>query len=332
MDSESEFGQNLVSSPCFRILQQYPKIVIMVFGKLDGRSIQAVHFHPTYMTSTYLISPLEMKAAALKMPASPEIFVKLGRLLKDKDTEMGDVLSLVQRDPVLVAQVFRLASTAYFNTGDPVEDLEEGINRIGFQELHRVIGVASISGVFKYWNLAYKVSGDVIWHNALATGLAMEELAGANGEDRSDAYTTGILRSLGKILIDNCAKTHPKPPVYDEDSAGPIAMWEENVFGTTNPKVADYVMENWDFPELQLAGVRFQYQPELAPEGSRYARMLNIACGIAEKLGKGIPGESSYWEMDSSFYAEAGLDEGDVKSATGRASEKLKRLLKALEA
>jgi len=280
--------------------------------------------------STYQISPLEMKAAALKLPASPEIFVKLGRMLKDKDTEIGDVLGLVQRDPSLVAQVFRIASTAYFNTGEPVEDLEEGINRIGFQELHRVIGVASISGVFKYWNLAYKVSGDVIWHNALATGLAMEELAAVNGEDRSDAYTTGVLKSLGKLLIDNCAKTHSKPPIFDADSGTPLLMWEEGVFGTTNPKMADFVMESWSFPEMLLAGIRFQYQPEFAPEGSRYARMLNIASGIAEKLGKSIPGESSYWEMEASAYAEAGLDNGDIKSVTGRSSEKLKRLLKAL--
>lgn len=282
------------------------------------------------LENSYQISPLEMKAAALKIPASPEIFVKLGRLLKDKDSEMGDVLGLVQRDPALVAQVFRLANTAYFNTGEPVEDLEEGVNRIGFQELHRIIGVASMAGVFKYWNLAYKVSGDVIWHNALATGLAMEELAGINGEDRSDAYTTGILRSLGKLLIDNCAKTHAKPPVYDAELGSPLLMWEESVFGTTNPKMADYVLETWSVPEQQLAGIRFQYQPELAPDGSRYARMLNIANGIAEKMGKGIPGENSYWEMESEGFAEAGLDASDVKSATGRSSEKLKRLLKAL--
>lgn len=279
----------------------------------------------------YRITPLAMKAAALKMPASPEIFVKLGRMLKDKDSEMSDVLALVQRDPALVAQVFRLANTAYFNTGEPIEDLEEGVNRIGFQELHRIIGVASISGVFKYWNLAYKVSGDVIWHNALASALAMEELAGIVGEDRSDAYTTGILRSLGKLLIDNCAKSHTRnAPVYDLESGLPLLMWEENTFGTTNPKMADYVMESWSFPEMQLAGLRFQYQPELAPEGSQQARLLNIACGIAEKLGKAIPGEAGYWEMEEAAFASAGLDTGDVKSATGRSSQKLKRLLKAL--
>lgn len=282
--------------------------------------------------STYYISPLEMKAAALKLPSSPEIFVKLGRLLKDRDSEMVDVLALVEKDPALVAQVFRLSNTAYFNTGDPIESLEEGVNRLGFQELHRIVGVASVASVFKFWNLAYKTSGEVIWHNALATGIAMDELAAANGEDRSSAYATGILKSLGKLVVDNCAKAHSRPPVYEVELGLPLLTWEREVFGSTNAKMADYVLESWSLPERQLIGVRYQYEPELEPEGSRYGRMLNIASGIAEKVGKPAPGESSYWDMDADCYEEAGLSVMQVKSATGRTSESLKRMLKLLAA
>ncbi|MEM9158439.1 MAG: HDOD domain-containing protein [Verrucomicrobiota bacterium] len=281
--------------------------------------------------TTFHISPLEMKAAVLKIPAAPEIFVKLGRLLKDKDSEMEDVIRLVEKDPALVARVCRLSNTAYFNTGEPIGSLEEGINRIGFQELHRVVGVASIASVFKIWNVAYKVSGDAVWQNALAVGIAMEQLAAANGEDRSEAYTTGILKSLGKLVIDNCAKTHKTPPVYDLGTEIPVLMWEQDVFGSTNPQMADYVLDSWSFPERQLIGVRYQYQPELAPDGSRFAWMLNLAGGIAEKIGAPLPGETSYWSEGESCVNEAGITSNQLKSATGAASEKLKALLKAME-
>lgn len=279
---------------------------------------------------TYHISSLEMKAAILKIPASPEIFVKLGRMLKDKDTEMVDVIKLVEKDPSLVARVFRLCNTPYFNTGEPIDTIEVGINRIGFQELHRIIGVASVAGVFKFWNLAYKVSGDAIWHNALAVGIAMEQLAAANGVDRADAYTAGLLKSLGKLVIDNCAKVHSKPPVYDHDADLPLLMWEQDVFGSTNPQMAEHVMESWGFPEQLLVGIRYHYQPELAPDVNRYAYMLNLAGSIAEKIGKPLPGETSYWESEDETLELAGLNRQQLKTATGASSEKLKQLLKAM--
>ncbi len=279
---------------------------------------------------TYHITPLEMKAAILKIPASPEIFVKLGRMLKDKDTEMNDVIRLVEKDPSLVARVFRLCNTPYFNTGEPIDSLEVGINRIGFQELHRIVGVASVAGVFKYWNLAYKVSGDAIWHNALAVGIAMERLAAANGEDRADAYTAGLLKSLGKLVIDNCAKSHSKPPIYDHDANLPLLMWEQDVFGATNSQMVEQVMESWGFPERLLVGIRYHYQPELAPDVNRYAYMLNLAGCMAEKIGKPLPGESSYWNEDEECLEAAGVSRGQMKTATGASSEKLKQLLKAM--
>lgn len=279
---------------------------------------------------TYHITPLEMKAAILKIPASPEIFVKLGRMLKDKDTEMNDVIRLVEKDPSLVARVFRLCNTPYFNTGEPIDSLEVGINRIGFQELHRIVGVASVAGVFKYWNLAYKVSGDAIWHNALAVGICMEQLAAANGEDRADAYTAGLLKSLGKLVIDNCAKSHSKPPIYDHEADLPLLMWEQDVFGSTNSQMVEQVMDSWGFPERLLVGIRYHYQPELAPEVNRYAYMLNLAGSMAEKIGKPLPGEKSYWDEEDESLDAAGISRPQMKSATGASSEKLKQLLKAM--
>ena len=281
--------------------------------------------------TSFHITTLEMKTAVLKMPAAPEIFVKLGRLLKDRDSEVTDVISLVEKDPSLVAKVCRLSNTAYFNTGEPIGSLEEAINRIGFQELHRIVGVASLAQVFGFWNVAYKISGDVIWHNSLAVALIMEQLATSNGKDRSEAYTMGILRALGKLVIDNCAKTHKTPPVFDLEGDIPLLMWEQDIFGTSNPQTSDFVLESWSFPEEQLVGMRYQYEPDLAPGGNVFARMLNIAGGVAEKMGKEMPGEASYWNLDDSCFSEAGLTSANVKSATGYASEKLKLILKALE-
>lgn len=277
------------------------------------------------------ITNIEMKAAVKAMPPAPEIFVKLGRLLKSGETEMEDVTGLVAKDTSLVSKVLRLSNTAYYHTGEPLLSLEEAINRIGFKELHRVVGMAALSNVFEVWNVAYRVDGDVVWHNALAIGLAMEQLAAANGEDLGEAYSVGILRPLGKQIIDICTKTYKEPPMYQEEEGLPLLDWEKAKFGTTNADASAYLLEAWDFTEEICVGLRHQYNPDYAHKANRYARMLNIAGGIAEKVGKPMPGESSYWIHSEDVFEEAEVNANQVKSATGYVSEKLKKILKAVE-
>lgn len=281
--------------------------------------------------TTFQITPIELKKAVMKLPPAPEIFVKLSRLLKHRNTEMSEVIALVSMDPALVAKVCRLSSTAYFNTGEPIGSLDEAINRIGFKELFRIVGMASIGEMYGVWNLAYNASGDVIWHNSLAVGLAMEQLATANGEDTGEAYTLGILRSLGKLMINNCVKERFEPPIYELESDRPLLDWEAEVFDTTNPEAADLVLRSWNFPEPQLDALRSQYDPDNLSEGNRFGRMLNIACGIAEKVGHSVPGESSYWNRDDDVLVEASVARADVKSITGRVSASMKGIIESLK-
>ena len=110
----------------------------------------------------------------------------------------------------------------------------------------------------------------------------------------------------------------------------PLVLWEENTFGVTNPEAAALVLDSWNFPQDQTVGLRCQYQPDHAPRSNRFSRMLNIACGIAEKAGYPLPGEAGYWSFEEDCLAEAELTLNHVKSATGYVKDKFGRILKAV--
>lgn len=271
----------------------------------------------------YQITPLELKAAAQKLPPSPQIFSKLGKMLKDRNTGVSDITKLVSSDASLAAQVLRISNSAAFSLGEPIDTLDEAINRVGFRELFRVVGMAAASTAFASRSATYNVEGSLIWENSLCSGLAMELLARKVGIDMQEAYTLGLLRSVGKLIVDACLKIHRVPPRYFANKGVPVTDWERATFGTTNAAAASFVLASWNFPPVACEAIEYQYYPEIAPSKGKLARLLNVAAGIADKVGKGIPGEESYWDFSDETLEEVRLEEDDIFAISETVSEKI---------
>lgn len=273
------------------------------------------------------ISPIDLKQAATQLPPSPRIFGKLSKLLRDPETDLKDIIDLVNADSSLTANVLRLSNSAMYSMGMSVDTLDEAINRIGFRELFKLVGIAATREAFAEDNRAYRISGSQLWENSLACGIAMEVLARKIGMDDQEAYTIGLLRNMGKMVIDLCLKGEEGFPSYAAESGLPLIQWEENNFGVTNPTVAGFILVSWHFPEETSNTIQFQYEPEKAPRKLPLIHLLNLANGMAERMGKGLPGESSYWADWESKLPRTGLSVQELAEADNEIAEALEKII-----
>ena len=276
------------------------------------------------------IPPAALKQAAKELPPSPQIFGKLGSLLKHPDTDLVDITELVNTDSSLTASVIRLSNSALYSLGSSVETLDEAINRIGFRELFKLVGMAAASQVFTDVNRTYNISADLLWENSLACGLAMEKLAQLIGKDEQEAYTVGLLRSMGKMVIDACISKDSRYPEYDPSSNLPLVEWEENNFGITNPVVAGFVLKSWNFADSTCYTIQYQYQPENAPNKHPMIFMLNIANRIAAAISKGIEGENCYWDLPQDRLDNACITVKDYNNIVGEVRGNLDKIISSV--
>ena len=79
---------------------------------------------------------------AQKLPASPQIFGKLCLLLDDLSADAGQVVDLISVDASLSARVLRLSNSVFFRGSLSVQSLDEAIGRVGFREVHKIVGIA----------------------------------------------------------------------------------------------------------------------------------------------------------------------------------------------
>ena len=123
----------------------------------------------------------------------------------------------------------------------------------------------------------------------------MDQLAGKVRYDEQDMYTLGLLRSIGKMAIELRLSRKGNAPHYPLAEQLPILEWEASALGITNPRVTSFLLPSWNFSDSTIKSIQLQYLDSNPESDIRESLLLNLACFIAEKIDKGLPGESGCW-------------------------------------
>lgn len=248
---------------------------------------------------------------AQKLPASPQIFCRLGSLLNDVNADMTKVINLISIDSSLTGRVIMLSNSVYFRGGQPVQSLDEAIGRVGFREVHRMVGVAMTEQMFKGGLPAYKLTAEQVWENSVATALAMEVLAREVSEEEASAYTLGLLRSVGKLVLGRILEKEQAGVIVPEEAD--LSTWERARLSIDSAEAGAIILDNWKLPPDMHQGLRFHVQPEVNTDHGVMPALLHLACWVATQLGKGLGAESRMWEPTPERLEAAGLSNDDLR-------------------
>jgi HD-like signal output (HDOD) protein len=244
---------------------------------------------------------------AQKLPASPQIFTRLSLLLADVNADLDKIVNLISIDTGLTARVLRLSNSVFFRGSSPVQSLDEAIHRVGFREVHKMVGMAMTEQVFKDGLPAYKMTARQIWENSVVTALAMESIARESSQDEQAAYTLGILRQIGKLVLGRILeKEQPGAQCPDDID---MLSWERARLNITSHEATAYILESWKMPRTACLGMRFHHEPEAHPNDGPSGSQLHLSGWVAATLAVSNKAESILWEITPDRLDLAGVSE-----------------------
>ena len=258
---------------------------------------------------------------AQQLPASARVLAQLGELLMDVNSGLDDIARLLKRDTALAGRVLRISNSAAFGSPGCVASIEDAVSRVGFAEVYRLTGFASVAQVFDHDLPSYGISGAQLRANTLIVALIMEQLAKWNGVDFRAAYTAGLMRSTGKLVLERRAKQIAAAGMDPARSGyGDVLAWEESTFGYTSPDVAAIVLEGWNFPMSVWIPVQqhFLLQPAVGPH-ARITMLLHLSCFAAQEAGYALPGETNCWQASPDLLTQLNLTADEVTEARNQA-------------
>jgi HD-like signal output (HDOD) protein len=266
-------------------------------------------------------SQQKLQQIAQQLPASPQVLAQLNELLVDVNSGLEEIADLLRRDTALAARIIRISNSVVYGSAGGIASIEEAVNRVGFSEVYRLTGLAAAAHIIDRNLPFYGLTAEQLRNNTLVVAFAMDSLSKATGVDARVGYTAGLMRLVGKLVLDHYAKSvSSTQPRFPEAGVAKLLEWENATFGCTNAEVGGMVMAGWQFPVAITEPMRQHYFAQ-KPSGphQRTAYLLNIACAIATDLGYGLPGEQDYWTMTPEKLQIAGLYEDQISLSANEA-------------
>ncbi len=244
-------------------------------------------------------------------------FSRLRTLLLDPETELEEIVRLIRLDPALTFHVVRMSNSVLFGLRERTESLDVAVGRVGLGEVFRLVGLAATQQVCQRDLVTYRLGANRLWENAVATAAAAELLGQRAGRDAGLAYTAGLMRTIGRVILDGAARGQ----VYPGEAEWPsVAEWEKKTFGVTSAEVTTLLLTHWRFPAEMVESVRDHFEPLADPNASNIgACVLNLACGVAARFGLDLPGEEGDWLCTPAKLTLAGVSETDLEECANRA-------------
>ncbi len=252
-----------------------------------------------------------------KLAPAAATFSRLRMLLLDPQTELDEIVRLIRLDAALTFHVVRMSNSVLFGLRERTESLDVAVGRVGLGEVFRLVGLAATQQVCQHDLTTYRLPANRLWENAIATAAAAELLGQRAGRDAGLAYTAGLVRTIGRVILDGAAFGK----VYPGEAEWPsVAEWEKKTFGVTSAEVTTQLLTHWRFPAELVESVRDHFEPLSDPESSNIgACVLNLACGVAARFGLDLPGEEGDWLCTPAKLTLAGVSEADLEECANRA-------------
>lgn len=257
-----------------------------------------------------------------RLPPSLGIFGRLQKLLKEPNSDLERIVELVRADPALTFQLIKLSNSVLYGLKSPCDSLEEAVARVGFGDIQQLVGLAVARQAFQGELLLYDLPAGRLWENAIATATLTSAFAKQAGTDAAVAYSAGLLRNIGKIILNN----YPGSVRYPGEEVRPdVHEWERDMHGMTAADVSAVLLDHWRFSPELVAAVRGHLAPEFAGVGIAAAARLHLACAVTAQWGCALPGENLGWREDGALHDMAGVTEEGLPTAVAEAKVQFTR-------
>lgn len=256
------------------------------------------------MTITTL-SEERLIATAKLLPAAPQIMARLHKMLLDSNSGMAEIAALLKRDIALTSRIIRIANSPAYNGGG-LGTIEEALQRVGFSEVFRLVGVVANATLTDANLRCYGYAAETFRAHCLCTALVAEGVAKHTGMDSRLAYTAGLLGGIGCILLDRIGRDGiGAAETFPVAGHGRLAEWERQTFGMSHHEVAGRLLREWDFPDAVVKAVG--HDASLAEPATPLGKNLQLTQCIVRLAGFGLSGEEGEWGVPHEKLVAVGL-------------------------
>jgi putative nucleotidyltransferase with HDIG domain len=186
----------------------------------------------------------EISSGDLKLPAFPDIAIRVKQVLESEDVSADKVAKVVGSAPVLSARLLKVANSSFANrSGTVINDLHTAIARLGYDFAYSTAVSLAIEQIF-YSKSVRGIRGHLktLWrHSVHVSAIAYVVAKNHSNINPDEAMLAGLLHDIGKFYVLTRAKEYPQLFSDQQVLDRLLAQWHTGI--------GHAILEAWGFSE-----------------------------------------------------------------------------------
>lgn len=157
----------------------------------------------------------------VELPVFDSVALKIHKEVKEGKISSEELSILIERDPVLVADILRTSNSSFFAGMDEITNLQQALVRMGMKQISSLVMSSAQKRLYSGSKSSFRAELIRLWGHASAVGSAGRWIAINTGSRpiAEDVFVAGMLHDIGKlnllIAIEEIMKT--ESITFDKD-------------------------------------------------------------------------------------------------------------------
>ncbi len=254
------------------------------------------------------------------VPGMPSSSARIIGMLQDPEVETSELVSALEYDPGLTANLLRWANSAYFGGRHEILSVRDAVVRLGMRRMNQLVMTSIAAPVVGQPIRGYDLPPGRLLEHSIAVAIGTGELAKALGRPLPEtAFTAGLLHDIGKVVLGMFVEIASEPILkLSRENHIPFDEAERRVLGIDHAEVGALLLERWNLPGPIVSAVRWHHEPNRKPEDYATVDLVHIMEALSLSCGFGSGIDGLYYRPDASAIERLGLTTGSVDRAVAR--------------
>ena len=192
-----------------------------------------------------------------KLPPLPKTVEELKNVYDEERSSAGDLEEIIEKDPILVADILKVANSPYYGFSHEIHDLRHAIVLFGFDEIVNFAVFSVMEKNFDFDMQPYSINDRDFLNFSISKSRLSKKFFKNDKKNSSILRSSAFLSDVGKIVIAKYANENGIKIVNEDLSLKNIDFIEKELFGLDTIEISCYIFEKWNFDKKFIDVIYF---------------------------------------------------------------------------
>lgn len=182
----------------------------------------------------------DLEKNQLVLPSLPDVAIRVGRAMRDENTNARKLANVIQTDPAITTKLIRAANSPLYAGVTPVDSCAAAIIRLGADTTHKLVLTFALRELFNTRSTVLKQHMLSLWEHSVKVSAICYVLAKVSDQFNPEhALLAGLLHDIGSVAVLSYAERFPE--VANDD------VKLEQVLADMRGRIGSAILRSWGF-------------------------------------------------------------------------------------